>query len=169
MNVLIYHPFIIFVGVAFLCRHPDTCPTWSILCVSVELFSHWPTFAKRGDRLFVASQHILSDPVISFFFVYTDSASVTTPLIIILSWNYFVFSQLLFLVDQQPGDWWVNLALSSFPCDFKLILITDGLSSPSAPSSSQGFMLLASCLWPHSSSSTIRSVLQPCFSSKQCT
>uniref|UniRef100_A0A672Z7C4 Lipid scramblase CLPTM1L n=1 Tax=Sphaeramia orbicularis TaxID=375764 RepID=A0A672Z7C4_9TELE len=33
----------------FLFRLPDTCPTWSILCVSVELFSHWPIYARRGE------------------------------------------------------------------------------------------------------------------------
>lgn len=81
---------------------------------------------------------------------------------------FFFFSQLLFLVDQQPGDWWVNFALSSFPCDIKLILTTGGLCCPSTPSSSQEFTLLASCLWPHSSSSTTRSVLQPCLSVRQC-
>lgn len=35
--------------VCFLSRHRDTCPTWSTLCVSVELSSHWPTSVRRGE------------------------------------------------------------------------------------------------------------------------
>ena len=42
----------------FLSRRPDTCPTWSILCVSAELFSLWPTCAKRGELSFALPHNI---------------------------------------------------------------------------------------------------------------
>lgn len=32
-------------------RRPDTCPTWSTLCASVEWFFQWLTCAKRGELI----------------------------------------------------------------------------------------------------------------------
>lgn len=40
-----------FSSLAFPSRRPDTCPTWCIPCASVEQFSLWPTYAKRGEPI----------------------------------------------------------------------------------------------------------------------
>lgn len=40
-----------FSSLAFPSRRPDTCPTWCIPCASVEPFSLWPTYAKRGEPI----------------------------------------------------------------------------------------------------------------------
>lgn len=40
-----------FSSLSFPSRRPDTCPTWCIPCASVEPFSLWPTYAKRGEPI----------------------------------------------------------------------------------------------------------------------
>lgn len=50
-NILPRAFFHFYIFMAFPSRRPDTCPTWCIPCASVEPFSLWPTYAKRGEPI----------------------------------------------------------------------------------------------------------------------